>query len=344
MAVAQALLNGTEAAELVARLVAEIRQVTGGKPIVVAFSGGLDSTTVAALAKEALGASNVLLVTVNMGAYAYRRGNEIVLEMAEQLGLQQRCLLGQFAQHRVQRNGPACNRCTREIKLGMVRGVSRGRLVLTGANRSDTWGQLGLKLCNGYYAPLLDLEKPQIRAIAEHRGLRIPKIGENPGREGCKLKHLLKPLINPDFHGRAVAEANEIVLRVLRRAGVTPELANVKIIGPLGRNIGLVNVQPLPDPDLKAVLLEALRALPVLDEVHVVETPLRLVVKAGPGVMNDPHARHWLQHGRMQPDFAFPIEVQWTPARNNRLHTFQVVGFTPLPTLVVRGGGDCSPP
>ena len=327
MAVAQALVNGTEAAELVARLVAEIRQVTGGKPIVVAFSGGLDSTTVAALAKEALGASNVLLVTVNMGAYAYRRGNGIVLEMAEQLGLPQRCLLGQFAQHRVQRNGPACNRCTREIKLGMVRRASRGRLVLTGANRSDTWGQLGLKVCNGYYAPLLDLERPQIRAIADHLGLRVPKIGENPGREGCKLKHLLKPLINPNYHGRAVAEANEIVLRVLRQAGVTPELANVKIIGPLGRNIGLVNVKPPPDPDLKVALLEALRALPVLDEVHIVETPLRLVVKAGPGVMNDPHARYWLQHGRMQPDFVFPIEVQWEPARNNRLHTFQVVGF-----------------
>ncbi len=335
MAVADSLPRSTETADLAADLVGEIRQVARGEPVVVAFSGGLDSTTVAALAKEALGAPNILLVTVNMGAYAYRRGNEIVLEMAEQLGLQQRCLLGQYAQHRVQRNGPACNRCTREIKLGMVRRVSRGRLVLTGANRSDTWGQLGLKVCNGYYAPLLDLEKPQIRAVADHFGLRIPRIGENPGREGCKLKHLLKPLINPDYHGRAVAEANEIVLRVVRGAGVTPELANVKIIGPLGRNIGLVNVKPQPDAKLKTALLEALRALPVLDEVHVVETPLRLLVKAGPGVMNDPHARHWLQHGRLQSDFAFPIEVQWSPARNNRLHTFQVVGFAP----VVAGAG-----
>src|SRR3989304_288944 len=283
MAVAYPLVTGTEAAALAARLVGEIREVPHGEAVVVAFSGGLDSTTVAALAKESRVAGNVLLVTVNRGAYASRRGNEIVLEMAEQLGLQQRCLLGQFAQHRVQRNGPACNRCTREIKLGMVRGISRGRLVFTGANRSDTWGQLGLKLCDGCYAPLLDLEKPQIRAIAGHLGLRVPKIGENPGREGCKLKPLLKPLITPDFHGRAVAEANEIVLRVLRRAGVTPELANVKIIGPHGRNIGLVNVKPLPDPDLKAVLLEALRALPVLDEVHVVETPLRLGGKGGAG-------------------------------------------------------------
>lgn len=317
-------------ADLVGGLVADIRATTGTSPVVIAFSGGLDSTTVAALAKEALGAPNILLVTVNMGAYAYRRGNEIVLEMARQLGLEQRCLLGQFAQHRVQRGGPACNRCTREIKLGMVRRVSGGRLVLTGANRSDTWGQIGLKVCNGYYAPLLDLDKPQIRALAAHLGLRIPRIGENPGREGCKLKHLLKPLANPDYHGRAVAEANEVVLRVLQEAGVQPDLANVKIIGPLGRNIGLVNVLPLPAEEVRTALLGALRALPALDEVHLVETPLRLIVKAGPGIMNDPHARYWLQHGRLQPDFAFPIEVQWEPARNNRLHTFQVVDFTPV--------------
>ena len=73
--------------QLTESIVTEIRTVTDGKPVVVAFSGGLDSTTVAALAKEALGAPNVWLVTVNMGQYAYKRGNEIVLEMAEQLGL-----------------------------------------------------------------------------------------------------------------------------------------------------------------------------------------------------------------------------------------------------------------
>lgn len=133
-----------ETAAEVERVVAEICQVTGGAPVVVAFSGGLDSTTVAALAKEALGAPNVWLVTVNMGTYNYKRGNEIVLEMAEQLGLRQKCLLGQFMQHCVQANGPACNRCTREIKLGMVKAVARGRMVLTGANRSDTWGQMGI--------------------------------------------------------------------------------------------------------------------------------------------------------------------------------------------------------
>src|SRR5256712_7493127 len=147
----------TEIDNLVRTLVDDIQTVAEAKPVVVAFSGGLDSSTVAALAKQALGADGVLLVTVNMGVYNYRRGNEIVLEMAEQLGLQQKCLLGQYVQHRAQANGPACNRCTREIKLGMVKAVARGRLVLTGGNRSGTSGRLGAKVRQGAYPPLLAL-------------------------------------------------------------------------------------------------------------------------------------------------------------------------------------------
>jgi uncharacterized protein len=312
---------------LIPAIVDEIRSVTQGAPVVVAFSGGLDSTTVAALAKQALGPDHVWLVTVNMGVYNYRRGNQIVLEMADQLGLEQKCLLGQYAQHRVQANGPACNRCTREIKLGMVKGVARGRLVLTGANRSDTWGKLGLKVCNGYYSPLLDLDKPEIRTIAGTLGLVILKIGENPGREGCKLKHLLKPLVNPDYHGRAVADANELLLGLVKEAQYPAELANVKIIGPLSRNIALVNLRPVPPPDLEVRIATALREIPVLDEVHMVAGPITLITKAGPAVAGDPHARYWLQHGRLQPDFAFPIEVDWRPSTNARLHTFHVVDF-----------------
>ena len=308
-------------------LVRDIRDTTGGQPILVAFSGGLDSTVVAALAKEALGPDHVLLVTVNMGQYAYRRGNEIVLDMADRLGLQQKCLLGQFAQHRVQANGPACNRCTREIKLGMVKKVARGRLVLTGANRSDTWGQLGLKVCNGYYAPLLELDKPQIRAIAAALGLEVPKIGEHPGREGCKLKHLLKPLAAPEYHGAAVAEANEVVLALVKETRFPADLANVKIVGPLGRNIALVNLHPAPPDSLAERIREALLELPSVDDAHVVRGPLTLVVKAGPAVANDAHARHWLERGRLQPDFAHPISVEWLPSTNSRLHSFHVVDF-----------------
>jgi len=311
-------------------LVAEIREVTGAAPVVVAFSGGLDSSTVAALARDAMGASNVLLVTVNMGQYAYRRGNAIVLEMAEQLGLRQRCLMGQGMQHVVQRGGPACNRCTREIKLGVVKAAARGRLVLTGSNRSDTWGQMGVKVNNGYYAPLLELDKLQIRALADELGLRIPRIGEHSGREGCKLKHLLKPLINPDYHGAAVAEANEVLLRVLGEAGFQADLANVKIAGPMRRNVALVNVRPDPPANLKADILEALGRLPAIDEVRIIDGPTRLVVKAGPSLSGDRAGRHWVQHGRLAPDFAHPIEVEWRLSRDGRLHTFHVIDAVPL--------------
>jgi len=311
-------------------LLREIREVTAGAPVAVAFSGGLDSSTVAALARDALGADHVLLVTVNMGQYAYRRGNAIVLEMADQLGLQQRCLLGQKMQHVVQRGGPACNRCTREIKLGMVKAAARGRMVLTGSNRSDTWGQMGLKLHGGIYSPLLDLDKPRIRAIADELGLRIPRIGEHWGREGCTLKHLLKPLINPDYHGRAVAEANEALLRALAGAGFEAELANVKIIGPLRRNIGLVNVRPSPPDGLKAAVLDALRAVPTLDDARFVEGPTRLIVKSGPALSGDAGGRYWVAHGRLAPDFAHPIEVEWRPSPNGKLHTFHVVDALPL--------------
>ena|SRR3990170_1768140 len=311
-------------------LLREIREVTAGAPVAVAFSGGLDSSTVAALARDALGADHVLLVTVNMGQYAYRRGNAIVLEMADQLGLQQRCLLGQKMQHVVQRGGPACNRCTREIKLGMVKAAARGRMVLTGSNRSDTWGQMGLKLHGGIYSPLLDLDKPRIRAIADELGLRIPRIGEHWGREGCTLKHLLKPLINPDYHGRAVAEANEALLRALAGAGFEAELANVKIIGPLRRNIGLVNVRPSPPDGLKAAVLDALRAVPTLDDARFVEGPTRLIVKSGPALSGDAGGRYWVAHGRLAPDFAHRIEVEWRPSPNGKLHTFHVVDALPL--------------
>jgi len=309
--------------------VEEVRQVTRGEPVAVAFSGGLDSSVAAALCREALGPDGVLLVTVNMGQYAYRRGNEIVLEMAERLGLQQRCLLGQAMQDRIMAGGPACNRCTREIKLGLVKAAARGRLVVTGANRSDTWGRMGLKVCNGFYAPLLDLDKPQIRALALQLGIDPPhtKIGENPGREGCKLKHLLKPLANPDYHGRAVARANEVVLEAVRELGFPAQLANVKVLGPLRRNVGLVNLWPLPQEPVAREVLHRLGQIPELEEVHLVDRPVRLVTRANPSILGDPHARYWLQHGRLQPDFAQPIEVCWLLSSSGRLATFHVVAF-----------------
>jgi uncharacterized protein len=104
----------------------------------------------------------------------------------------------------------------------------------------------------------------------------------------------------------------------------------VKIIGPMRRNVGLVNVRPALPAALKATVLEALRAHAVLDEVRVVEGPVRLIVKAGPALAGDAAGRHWVAHGRLAPDFAHPIDVEWRASPDGRLHTFHVVDAQPL--------------
>ena len=84
-----------------------------------------------------------------------------------------------------------------------------------------------------------------------------------------------------------------------------------------------------PDPAVRDRLVAALRAIDELAEVHVVDAPLTLVAKASPAILNDPHARHWIEHGRLAPDFAAPITVEWRKTSNRRLGTFHIVDFFP---------------
>src|SRR2546428_89344 len=57
--------------------------------------------------------------------------------------------------------------------------------------------------------------------IADALGLAVPKIGEHPGREGCKLKHLLKPLAAPAL--LAAARPAAARLRPADSGGVAAE-------------------------------------------------------------------------------------------------------------------------
>nr|WP_296907474.1 7-cyano-7-deazaguanine synthase [Thermotoga sp.] len=300
--------------------------VKDGK-LYVAFSGGKDSSLVAILAKMALGKERVELVTVDWGPYTYERSRQIVRNFAEKYGLKHTFISSNGLQEKVWRYGPSCNACTRNVKTHLVKAYAGKHLVASGANASDSWGKAGLKVFDGVYSPLYRVGKAEINAMLEHLGIEVKKIGESAGREGCKLKHLLKMLINPNYHGKAVSVANEILLNILEEHNFTPELANVKIAGPLSRNVALVNVKPLPPGKIVEKIVERLSREETIDEVVVVDKPIKLFVLANPAIYRNEASRKWVKEGRLQPEFAFPIEVEWKESRNNRLRTFQVIDY-----------------
>ena len=304
-----------------------IEKISQGEEIVVAFSGGLDSTVVSALAIKVLGREKVEVITISFGEYSYSKGLRNIQDISRALNLKLKIVQGKKEQERVLKKGPACNKCTRIAKLGRVKKEASGRLVLTGSNQSDTWGKRGLKLCNGFYAPLLELNKEEIRKIADYFDIKILQIGENKFREGCKLKHLLKPLAIPHYHGQAAAEANELLLSILEQEEYDSVLANVKIVGPLNKNIGLVNVSPLPEEKLKEKIMEELGKVKTLEKIEFLDKPIKLIVKANKGQFDNRHSRYWLEKGRLQPDFSVPIEVEWLLTTNKSLSTFQVIDY-----------------
>ena len=305
----------------------EIRKVNQGEEIVVAFSGGLDSTVVSALVIQALGREKVEAITVSFEEYSYSKGLRNVEYVSRALNLKLKIVQGKREQERVLKKGPACNKCTRIAKLGRVKREAQGRLVLTGSNQSDTWGKRGLKLYDGFYAPLLELNKEEIRKIADYFGIKILQIGESKFREGCKLKHLLKPLAVPNYHGKAAVEANELLLSILEEERYESILANVKIIGTLNKNIGLINVSPLPEEKLKEKIIEELKKVKALEQVEFLDKPIKLIVKANKGQFDNQRSRYWLEKGRLQPDFSVPIEVEWLLTTNKSLSTFQVIDY-----------------
>jgi len=305
----------------------DIKKISKEKEIVVAFSGGLDSTVVSALAIQALGREKVEAISVSFGEYGYSKGLKNIHDIGRALDLKLKIVQGKKEQERVLKKGPACNKCTRIAKLGRVKKEASGRLVLTGSNQSDTWGKRGLKLYDGFYTPLLELKKKEIRKIADYFDIKILQIGENKFREGCKLKHLLKPLVAPHYHGKAVAEANELLLTILEEEGYESVLANVKIIGPLNKNTGLINVSPLPEEKLKGKIIKELKKVKTLEQVEFLDKLIRLTIKANKGQFDNQHSRHWLEKGRLQPDFSVPIEVEWLLTTNKSLSTFQVIDY-----------------
>lgn len=290
-----------------------------GRDFVIAFSGGMDSTAAALLCAEVVGKDHVELAHVVYGPYTYNNSLKIVSEFAETYGFKL-TLLKNLDQEKIWKYGPSCNMCTKKVKMGTVLEYAKGRIVVTGSNSSDTWGQTGLRVFNGMYAPLGDVGKEEIRKILESYGVQIRRIGEHATREGCKLKHLLKPMTNPSFHGQATAIANEMVLQYFPAGN---EIANVKIIGPLSKNIAIINVKPFREEVYD--LAKKLQEIDVISEVIVADKPLILTIVANPSIYRVDESRFWIVEGKLKPEFAVPIKVEWHESKNNKLRTFHVV-------------------
>ncbi|MFN4190699.1 MAG: ExsB family protein, partial [Pseudothermotoga sp.] len=72
--------------EIVDEILQDIKATVPGR-LLVAFSGGEDSSLVAFLSKQALGKDRVTLVTVNWGPFTYSSARSGVIEVAKNLDL-----------------------------------------------------------------------------------------------------------------------------------------------------------------------------------------------------------------------------------------------------------------
>jgi uncharacterized protein len=143
---------------------------------VIAFSGGADSSVVAALAKRAFGDATVA-VTVDNGALHHGEV-EHAAAIANEIGIHHIVItLNPLTVLEVKQNDPErCYYC-KKLVFGALRDLAdelHFTAVMDGTNASDLNGyRPGLKALRelGVVSPLLDLTKDEVRSVARRLGL-----------------------------------------------------------------------------------------------------------------------------------------------------------------------------
>lgn len=179
-----------EQAEVWAALVTGLRDYVrknGFSSVLLGMSGGIDSTVVAALACDAVGAVNVHGVS-NPSAWSSEHSRSDAADQAQRTGLNLRTVpiapLVEAFQEAVQLDGLALENLQARLRAVIWMGLSNqeGHLVLACGNKSEL--AVGYSTIYGDavggFAPIKDVFKTQVWELAKWRNAEAERLGQTP--------------------------------------------------------------------------------------------------------------------------------------------------------------------